>query len=146
PPDGRLIRFTVIHPKTRVSSLWQVSADGTNLHPLFPGRHQATGECCGRWMPDGQYFVFVSGVVGDSTNPGGQICALREKGSFLRKVNHEPVQLTSGAISYGYPLPSKDGKKLFAVAGLVRGELERYDVRSKTFQPFLSGISARDVA
>src|SRR5437667_5145162 len=127
-PDGSLIRFTVIDPKTRVSSLWQVSADGTNLHPLLPGRHQATGECCGRWMPDGQYFVFVSGVVGDSTNPGGQICALREKGSFLRKVSHEPVQLTSGAISYGYPLPSKDGKKLFAVAGLVRGELERYDV------------------
>ena len=45
-----------------------------------------------------------------------------------------------------YPLPSKDGKRLFAVAGLVRGELERYDAKSKTLEPFLSGISAQDVA
>jgi TolB protein len=28
----------------------------------------------------------------------------------------------------------------------VRGELERYDARSKTLEPFLSGISAQDVA
>ena len=145
-PDGSVIRFTVVDDKMRVSSLWQVSADGTNLHPLLPGWHHAKDECCGRWMPDGKYFVFVSGVVGDNTNPGGQIWALRERGSFLGKASRELVQLTSGAIGYGYPLPSKDGKKLFAVAGLVRGELDRYDAKSKTFQPFLSGISARDVA
>ncbi|HLW80120.1 MAG TPA: protein kinase, partial [Terriglobia bacterium] len=34
-PDGSLIRFSVADPKTRISSLWQVSADGTNLHPLL---------------------------------------------------------------------------------------------------------------
>ncbi|HEV2494201.1 MAG TPA: protein kinase [Terriglobia bacterium] len=136
-PDRTRIRFSVADPKTRVSSLWQVSADGTNLHPLLPGWHQADGECCGSWTPDGTYFVFQS---------QNQIWTRREKGSFLRKVNHDPVQLTSGAISYAYPLPSKDGKKLFAVAGLVRGELERYDVKSKTLEPFLSGISAQDVA
>src|SRR5947208_10457860 len=145
-PDGSLIRFTVVDPKTRVGSLWQVSADGANLHPLLPGWHRAnrmseisglSGECCGRWMPDGKYFVFDS---------GGQLWALGEMGSFPRQASREPAQLTSGAISYGYPLPGKDGKKLFAVVGLVRGELERYDARSKTFQPFLSGISAQDVA
>jgi eukaryotic-like serine/threonine-protein kinase len=145
-PDGSLIRFTVVDLKTRVGSLWQVMADGTNLHPLFPGWHQAnrmsnisglSGECCGRWTPDGKYFVFDS---------GGQLWALGEKASFLRKVSREPAQLTSGAISYGYPLPSKDGKKLFAVAGLVRGELERYNAGSKTFEPFLSGISGQDVS
>jgi eukaryotic-like serine/threonine-protein kinase len=136
-PNGSLIRFTVADPKTRVNSLWQVSADGTNLRPLLPGWHQANGECCGSWTPDGTYFVFES---------QGQIWTLREKGSFLRKVSHDPVQLTSGAISYAYPLPSKDGKKLFAVAGLVRGELERYDAKSKTLEPFLSGISVQDVA
>src|SRR5437667_7687999 len=113
-PDGSLIRFTVIDPKTRVSSLWQVSADGANLHPLLPGWHRAnrmseisglSGECCGRWMPDGKYFVFDS---------GGQLWALGEMGSFPRQASREPAQLTSGAISYGYPLPGKDGKKLFA--------------------------------
>jgi eukaryotic-like serine/threonine-protein kinase len=136
-PDGSLIRFTVNDPKTRVNSLWQVSVDGSNLRLLLPGWHQATGQCCGNWTPDGTYFVFQS---------QDQIWTLREKGSFLRKVSHDPVQLTSGAISYGFPLPSKDGKRLFAVAGLVRGELEHYDAKSKTLEPFLSGISAQDVA
>jgi Tol biopolymer transport system component len=145
-PDGGLIRFAVMDPKTRVSSLWQVLADGTNLHPLLAGWGQSNrksdisglgGECCGRWTPDGKYFVFDS---------GGQLWALREKESLLRKVSREPMQLTSGAINYGYPIPSKDGRKLFAVAGLARGELVRYDAKSKAFEPFLSGISAQDVA
>ena len=93
-PDGGLIRFTVSDPKTRVNSLWQVSADGSNLRLLLPGWHQATGQCCGNWTPDGTYFVFQS---------QDQIWTLREKGSFLRKVSHDPVQLTSGAISYAIP-------------------------------------------
>ena len=136
----------MVDPKMRVSSLWQVLADGTNLHPLLAGWRQpnresfisgVSGECCGRWTPDGKYFVFDS---------GGQLWALREKEGLLRKVSREPTQLTTGAISYGFPIPSKDGRKLFAVAGMVRGELERYDAKSKAIEPFLSGISAQDMA
>src|ERR1700693_605980 len=55
-PDGSLIRFTVSDPKTRVNSLWQVSVDGSNLRLLLPGWHQASGQCCGNWTPDGTYF------------------------------------------------------------------------------------------
>jgi eukaryotic-like serine/threonine-protein kinase len=145
-PDGSLIRFAVVDSKTRVSSLWQVLADGTNLQPLLSGWRPSNrrsdisglgGECCGRWTPDGKYFVFDS---------GGQLWAMREKEGLLRKVTREPMQLTAGAINYGFPIPSKDGRKLFAVAGLARGELVRYDAKSKAVEPFLSGISAQDVA
>jgi len=49
-------------------------------------------------------------------------------------------------MSFSSPLPSKDGKKLFAVGALARGELVRYDTRSAEFIPFLSGISADSVS
>lgn len=135
--DGRKIALTLSDPQTNINHLWEVSADGSNLHPMFPRWHERAGECCGVWMPDGNYFVFES---------QGQIWARRETSSFLHKVSQEPVELTAGAVSYRYPVPDKDGKALFAVAGLRRGELERYDAQEKSFESFLGGISAQDVA
>jgi eukaryotic-like serine/threonine-protein kinase len=44
------------------------------------------------------------------------------------------------------PRPSKDGKKLFVVGTLPRGELTRYDTKSGNFSVFLSGISADSVS
>jgi len=38
--------------------------------------------------------------------------------------------------------PSPDGKKLYVVGNLFRGELMRYDRKTAEFVPFLSGISA----
>jgi Tol biopolymer transport system component len=40
------------------------------------------------------------------------------------------------------PLPSRDGKRLFAIGATTLGELVRYDASSRQFLPFLSGISA----
>ncbi len=136
-PDGHEISLTVREPNTDIGRLWEVSADGQTLHQMFPGWHEQQGECCGSWTPDGKYFVFES---------QGQIWATREAGSFLHKVSHAPVQLTSGAIAYFDPVPGKNGTKLYAVAGLLRGELERYDSRTKAFTPYLGGISAEGVA
>jgi eukaryotic-like serine/threonine-protein kinase len=136
-PNGQNIALTLTDPKSQINHLWELSADGTNLHPMFPGWHNRGGECCGSWMPDGKYFIFQS---------QGQIWARRETGSFLEKVSRDPAQLTAGAISYGYPIPGTDGKTIFAVAGYRRGELERYNPESKAFESFLGGISAQDVA
>ena len=96
-----------------MTAIWQVSADGSIVRPLLPGWHPAAGERSGKWTPDGKYFVFQS---------EDQLWAVREAGGFLRKVSRDPVQLTSGLTAYSYPLPGKDGKKLFAVAGLKRGD------------------------
>jgi Tol biopolymer transport system component len=135
-PDGKQIRLTVVDVRTQTSSIWQISANGRGLLPLFHGWHSKSGECCGKWTPDGKYFVFES---------EGQIWAVRESGNFLRRASRTPVQLTSGAIMYSDPLPDKDGRKLYAVAGFMRGELDRYDSQTSTFVPYLGGISAGDV-
>ncbi len=135
-PNGERIALNLFDSKG-ISHLWELSLDGTNLHEMFPGWHAQEGECCGSWTPDGKYFVFES---------QGQIWAARMAGSFLHSVNYEPVQLTAGAVSYSFPVPSKDGKTLFAVAGFHRGELERYDPKSRAFDSFLGGISAQDVS
>jgi eukaryotic-like serine/threonine-protein kinase len=138
-PDGTVIRFSVGGglTRTRARALWQVSVDGTNLHPLLPAWHNPPSECCGKWTADGRYFVFQS---------RGNIWALAEKGNWFGKASDQPVQLTTGPMDYFSPLPSKDGKKLFVVGALARGELARYDAKSAQFAPFLSGISAEDVS
>ncbi|MGE5110536.1 MAG: protein kinase domain-containing protein, partial [Acidobacteriaceae bacterium] len=135
-PDGQTIALNLYDAKTQLLYLWELSADGTNLHKMFPGWHTSTGYCCGSWTPDGKYFVFES---------GGQIWAAREEGSIFHKVNRQPVQLTAGTVSYSFPVPGKDGRTLFAIAGFRRAELQRYNIKSKAFESFMGGISAQDV-
>src|SRR5262245_26812291 len=57
-PDGSRIRFTVRDTKTGSYSLWEVSANCDNPHPLLSGWNTPANECCGNWTPDGRYFVF----------------------------------------------------------------------------------------
>jgi len=135
-PDGGVIRLRVGGVMTPRGSLWQVSVDGKDLHPLLPAWHVPPAECCGRWSPDGKYFVFQS---------QDKIWGRTEKANLFGKADGQPVQLTSGPMSFSEPLPSKDGKKLFVLGALARGELTRYDQKPAQFIPFLSGISADSV-
>jgi serine/threonine protein kinase/Tol biopolymer transport system component len=136
-PDGTVIRFRVGGANVPRGELWQVSINGTDPHPLLPNWHTPPSECCGKWTPDGKYFVFQS---------AGNIWARAEKASWFVKPNGQPFQLTSGPMTFYSPLPSKDGKRLFVVGALARGELARYDKKSAQFVPFLSGISADSVS
>jgi serine/threonine protein kinase/Tol biopolymer transport system component len=136
-PDGLHLRFTVNDPQTNGRSIWQASADGSNLHPLLAGWNATPNECCGNWTPDGKYFVFEA--VRDGT---ANLWALRERAGWFASSSREPVQLTTGPMNVGEPVPSRDGKKLFVQGWQPRGELVRYDAKSGQFAPYLSGISA----
>jgi Tol biopolymer transport system component/DNA-binding winged helix-turn-helix (wHTH) protein len=141
-PDGSKIRFS------RDSRLWEMSSDGSGLHPLLPGWRPASSQCCGRWTPDGKFFVFLS--RGDLISysgilPASQLWVLDERRSLFRRAPTEPVQLTSGPIRWNTPIPSKDGTKIFALGVILRGELVRYDAQSSRLQPWLGGISAEFV-
>jgi Tol biopolymer transport system component len=136
-PDGTHLRFTIYDPKTNLDSLWEVAVDGTALRPLLADWSERRNECCGRWTPDGQYFVFQS-VRQNVSN----IWIRAEKAGNFRKITSEPVQLTTGPLSFSNPVPSKDGKKLFVIGEKLRGELVRYDAGSRQFMPYLGGLSA----
>ena len=136
-PDGTILRFTLNEPQTNARSIWQVSAEGKNLHPLLPGWNPTPNECCGEWTRDGRYFVFQA-IRDDTAN----LWAVNERGQIFRTAKREPVQLTTGPMNVGDPVPSPDGKRLFVQGWRPRGELVRYDSKSGQFAPYLDGISA----
>jgi serine/threonine protein kinase/Tol biopolymer transport system component len=131
-PDGSRLRFTV--SGANGSAIWEIAADGSGLHPLLTGWNSPPAECCGSWTPDGRYFVFQSsrGGVAD-------IWAMREAGSLFRRVDHQPVQLTSGPTSTFAPLPGTDGNQLFVRTIQPRGQLVRFDAKSNEFHPLFPG-------
>ena len=144
-PDGGAIRFTM---KDRI---WEMSSSGSVLHEVMPGWHGSSAACCGKWTPDGKLFLFIS---------DGQIWALDERRGLFRRPRAEPIQMTQGPIRWGGPLPGnyfpgefwggpvpgKDGSRIFALGLSPRGELSRFDSKTKQFQPFLGGISAQGLS
>ena len=142
-PDGTHLRFTATNNFTAFGScsIWQISRGGVDLKRLFriPGDSHSQ-DCCGNWTADGKYFVFQAtrdGVTG--------IWAVREDIHSSPTSISSPTQLTSGPIRFTSPLPSKDGKRIFAIGEQLRGELTRFDLESQKFVRYLSGISAEQL-
>jgi len=140
-PDGNTIRFSVLDPRLATRTLWEVRTDGTGLHELLAGWNSAPFECCGSWTSDGKYYVFQSTRYGTAG-----LWALREKTHFWEKVQSAPAPLAVGQMNALSPTPSKDGKKVFFLGATPRGELVRYDLKSRQLTPYLSGLSAEGVS
>ena len=133
-PNDRLLGFTVT---TEQQALWEVGADGRGLHERRLNWHGKAMECCGAWTPDEHYYVFRSRRDGASN-----LWAMEEESVWWRRVNRDPVQLTFGPMNYYQPLPSRNGKTIFAIGTLPSGELVRYDAKQKDFVSVLGGLSA----
>jgi hypothetical protein len=114
--------------------------DGGGMHPLFAVSDNSSSDCCGSRSSDGNYYVFQR-----SRDRASNIWIVPERSGWLRKVSHEPVQLTTGPLQFSHPLLSRDGKRLFVIGTQRRAELDRYDAKSGSFVPYLGGISAGDV-
>ena len=143
-PDGKTIRLI------KNNKLWEMSSDGSGIHPLLSNWHAPSDVCCGHWSPDGRFFVFqvsdhIPGTTFNFVSPS-QLWVLDERRGVFRQTPTEPTQLTSGPIRWVSPIFSKDGKKVFARGVIQRGELVRFDAQSHQFLPFLGGISAEYVS
>ncbi|WP_348263917.1 TIR domain-containing protein [Telmatobacter sp. DSM 110680] len=140
--DGRFIRYTKDH------RYWEMSADGSNSHPLLPGWHPNASLSDGRWTPQG-FFIFASrelnsGVV-SIPEAASQLWLLDERHRSFWQAPVMPVQLTSGPTGLSRPVSSKDGLTIFARGVDLHGELDSYDRKSGQIQPYLGGMSAESV-
>jgi len=139
-PDGRVLRMTGYH--NDACDLWEMSADGTNLHKLQRSPAGNRSSCWCNWTPDGKYSLLE---VGRELSVGEDLWVFPEKRSLFRWKPPKPVQLTTGPMSFMNPAISPDGKHIFAVGGESRGALTRYDLKSHRLEPYLSGISAEEL-
>jgi len=139
-PDGRRLRYTVSNLTQNTSSLWEVKIDGSGAHPLLPGWNNPPAECCGRWTADGRNYVFQ--VKHDTSD----LWILPEAGGWLHRSKNQPAQLTTGPVSFEHPVPSFDGKKIYALGTVQRTELVKYDRASQQFVPIGNGSPVGEVA
>ena len=136
-PDSKRLRLTLTPLGKRISAIWEINVDGSNLHPLLPGWSPNTLQYSGDWTADGRYYIFVVQAAGGSVD----LWALRDAHGILPR-KADPVRLTTGPVWYIDPLPGVTHNRIFANGILLQAELVRYNAASRQFDPFLSGVSA----
>jgi WD40-like Beta Propeller Repeat len=136
-PDGQRLRFTVKGPSANAGALWEVSADGKNLHPLFTQSSRLANQCCGRWTSDGSYFLFTTVENGSS-----DLWALKEPLFGFSWFHHQPVRLTSGPIPFGDALPADHDQVAFAHGGSELVDVLSVDPKTSEAKPLLPNLQA----
>ena len=137
-PDGRRLRFTVFPSGPHSTSLWEMNADGSNLHQLFLGWNTPPMECCGSWSHDGRYFFFGAtreGVFG--------LWGVHEKSTLFSRSTIEPFQISTGQPTIDSPiLSAADGHNFFATISTLKSELVSYSEKSRQFTTILANRNA----
>ena len=115
-PDGKKLRFTLLDPVSHTSSLWELEADTRKAHPMAVPELDGQNLCCGSWTPSGDQFTFQSEDAHDSN------LWVIGRGDHAR-----PVQLTNGPIQFSSPVPSREGRTVFAFGAEQPGGTRLYD-------------------
>jgi len=136
-PDGSRLRFTLQNPSQHTSSIWEMAADGRNLHAVLPGWNNPPQEAAGVWSGDGSYYFYQS-----SHDYAQDIWAMGERHAILHRGSSTPLQLTAGPFLFEKPVPEAQNGRLFVIGEQRRFELVRYKGRSHQFSTYLPGVSA----
>jgi len=135
-PDGKVLRFAWEHATDQKTEIWEVPREGGMGHSVLPGWNPSPSEYCGRWSLDGRYYIFVSEKGGVPS-----LWAKRENAGWLRPAR-QPVQLTTGPISFHDVLVGRQRGLLFALGGNDHNEFVRFDPDRGQFLPMLGGVTA----
>lgn len=135
-PNGGTLRFAANTPAPG-PHLWQVRSSGRDLHPFLPGWNAFDGH----WTSDGSYYIFSAFKDERQT-----LWAVRES-SWLPWRHPMPVQLTFPPVAYATPLPSRDGRSIYAYGAIIGGiDVVHFDPLTHRFKPVLPGLSVEEVA
>lgn len=137
-PDGQKVAFQ----RYGEGRSWTIDVspiEGTDVRTLLSsGPNLPSDICCISWSPKGEYVLFIG-----ETGGRDDLWAVNAGHRFLNGMP-KPTQLTNGPISYDGYTVGRDGKHIFAVGSLRRGELVRYDQQAHTYSAYVGGISAID--
>jgi Tol biopolymer transport system component/DNA-binding winged helix-turn-helix (wHTH) protein len=136
-PDGATIRCTLTAADG--GAIWEVPAAGGAPHRSFGPAAAGLHGSGGQWTPDGRYFVFPERTT-------GQLWAVREQLSRWLHPRQGLFPLTSGPVRFHQIAPGRNGRTLFAIGGLERGELMRYDAAEGRFVSYLNGLGGDQLA
>ncbi len=136
-PDGKQIAFSYYGHKGGVS-IYLANSDGSDLHEI--ANNPTEGFCCPAWTADSRYLLFETRAAVMQN-----IWYLPMRRSWWQR-RVEPQKLAALPLSVHNATPNPhDGKTIFALGTKERGELVRYDAKTKQFVPFLGGISTKEV-
>ena len=138
-PDGSSLRFSNNY-RGNHNQLWEVSKNGGNLHPLFARDRNTEQVCCGSWSKSGRSFLYLS------TRTNTMHIQVEHPGLWQRWLPAN-FDIPAGPLDkWLSPIPSPDGKHVFAVGGQLRGQLVRINPATRRPEPFLGGFSAEGLA
>jgi len=140
-PDGKLIRASVLDIKGGGISLWEFDVAGKVGTRMLADWDDSNSWWAGNWTADGRYYVFI-GSQGGPRN----VWVLGDKRDGNPPGRTRPVRLTDSSFRFSLPVPSRDGKTIYAVGWQPHGQLTRYDSRAHEFKPYLEGLSADHVS
>ncbi len=145
-PDGERLRFSLYDGEQSRFRLWEVHADGTHPQALVQDWRDSSEKLSGVWI-DADDFLF-SALRGGAND----LWLMRESHGWRHPAALRPLfqwrprdsveRVTAGPLDFEGPATIPGRREIAVIGTHRRGELQRYDAKSRQFVPFVTGPSA----
>lgn len=137
-PDSKRIRVAANGQKPgEPERIFEMNADGSNVHPLALDWPADADQRDGKWTPDGRHFVFTSTRDGFSSTY--ELVSPRWF-EFWKKAS--AVRLTPEQMDVVAVTPARDSTRLLVIGRVAQGSMLAYDPKDQRFIPFMNGLAA----
>jgi dipeptidyl aminopeptidase/acylaminoacyl peptidase len=136
--DSKLIQVTVDGNNSGDPlRIFEMNADGSNVHPLPLDWPSDADQREGQWTPDGRHFVVISSRDGFSgtyelISPRGSNSGRKPRPHVLRRSKWISLGMTS----------TRDSANLLVIGRVAQGSMEAYDSKGQRFIPFSDDLAA----